>query len=175
MLKMSIEHLHNIMNNDIQYYNWKHTKGTNCYAYALGLDVIQSKICHHAYMPGRIGQEVIGTECNYNFNGKIIEEQMFNDLFSLGVRCDIVTDDESLCLKDIKRQTKNYWDILLFTRYYWDEEEKKFVPDFHFVRIGPDGNLYHKWGWELQPESIDYDELKIHGYDFIKRYRLIKR
>ena len=52
MLKMSL----NEIRGKIQMYpeNWINMHTTNCYAYALGLDIRQSDICDYAYQPGTI-------------------------------------------------------------------------------------------------------------------------
>ena len=62
MLKMSL----NEIKGKIQMYpeNWVNMYSTNCYAYALGLDVRENDICIGAYNPGIISEtsSLNGTE-----------------------------------------------------------------------------------------------------------------
>lgn len=39
--------------------DWIYREQTNCYAYALGLDIIEQKICYKAYQVGTIGKKVL--------------------------------------------------------------------------------------------------------------------
>ena len=63
MLKMSL----NEIRGKIQMYpeNWVNMYSTNCYAYALGLDIRQSDICDYAYQPGTISETTNIFELKY--------------------------------------------------------------------------------------------------------------
>ena len=125
MLNMSAENIRSIIerNYDADYRTWQNIRSTNCYAFALGLDVPEGKDYEWASLPGAIGHEFLRTPFD-----------------------------------------EYTWDILLFTT------GSKYG-DFHFVRIGSDGNWYCKWGNHV-PEPTSMEEVTQDGYIFAKKYRL---
>ena len=40
--------------------DWMHRNQTNCYAYALGLDIIEQRICYRVYQVGTIVKKYYG-------------------------------------------------------------------------------------------------------------------
>lgn len=144
MLKMSL----NEIKGQIQIHpeNWINIYSTNCYAYALGLDVGQFNICPYAYQPGTISEATIQLASEKTFFYDTLIENLENDLKVLGI--------------DYKEVNPNYfvqegeWKIALFTeKYFYDSEE---LLDFHFLREISNGIWFHKNGFKGLPSKRDY-------------------
>ena len=124
MLKMSL----NEIRGKIQMYpeNWVNMYSTNCYAYALGLDIRQSDICDYAYQPGTISETT-----------NIFKSKYFSyDMLIKGI-------DEKLAL--------NEWKIALFV----DRDFDKLV-GFHFLRQKENGMWLHKQDFDGIFSKKDY-------------------
>ena len=171
MLKMAVENIRRAMRDGFYFENrlseWEKTKwSTNCYAFSLGLNVPEDNICDYAYRPGNIANNVIGTyvnSANIDATAREIGEFVSNDLKALGIKYEVFKDkDEYQYLRELEHPP-GCWDILFFYKYR--------THDYHFVRVGRDGLLYHKMGWKCIPEVTDIKTAG-RGYSLIKRYRL---
>lgn len=140
MLKMSLEQI----KGKIQVYpkNWLNIHTTNCYAYALGLDVPEYKICSGAYQPGTISE-----------SSNIRSSEYFSKLDLLwGLKQDLELLNISYTEVDYDTKAKeDEWKIaLLLEKYYGD-----FI-DFHFLRENNDGIWFHKNGFNGVVTKKDY-------------------
>ena len=118
--------------------DWIYRGQTNCYAYALGLDIIEQKICYKAYQVGTIGKKY------YEISDKVfdllsIEKRLYLDLESIGIIYHEIDPTEKI--------NPNSWNISLFSSdvYY----------DFHFLRKTPENSWTHKIGWFELPKNKD--------------------
>lgn len=142
---------------------WEYTHYTNCYAFALGLDVPENKIVENAYQLGVIGANAKQIPIE-SLKKLTFEERLFLDLEALGIKYNVSNVDASCSDK--------WWIISLLSN----------GNDFHFIRKYYDGIWYHKWGY-LGP-VIDYDfDKKIitdpktanfREYKLVKTYKLSK-
>lgn len=132
MLKMSL----NEIRGKIQMYpeNWVNMYSTNCYAYALGLDIRQSDICDYAYQPGTISETTNISELKY-FSYDMLIKGIESDLKLLQIAYRNVEEDEKLAL--------NEWKIALFVDGYHGS-----LIDFHFLRQKENGIWLHKNGYQ---------------------------
>ena len=162
MLNMSILDIRREMN--FNYDVYENILETNCYAYALGLDIPETKICKYAYDLGIIASHIFNIP--YAKIKKLTnEERMLLDFkaLKLGYK-------ESFEQEPMKYIFKgNYycilWDILLFTDYTDN--------DFHVARVDFDGELHHKLGRHItEPKITCIDDIEKLGYTYERRYRL---
>lgn len=131
MLKMSLDEI----KGKIQIYPeyWFNFHTTNCYAYALGLDIPEYKICSGAYQPGTISQSANIRESEY-FSKVELLKGLRKDLEILNVSYREVCYDTKI--------EEDEWKIaLLFEKYYGN------LIDFHFLRENKNGNWFHKNGF----------------------------
>ena len=162
MLNMSILDIRREMkfNSDV----FDHLLEINCYAYALGLDVSESKICKDAYNLGIIASHVF----NIPFEKIIIlsnEERMLLDFKALKLGYKVSTTQEASKYIFKGDYYCRLWDILLFTDYTDN--------DFHVARVDDDGKLHHKLGCSfIEPSVTSIDAIEKIGYTFVKRYRM---
>lgn len=126
---------------------WINLATTNCYAYALGLDIRESRICKSAYQPGTISGV---------YDPTILKEKLlYNDL--------IKNLEEDLSTLDISYRQINLndkidsdeWKIALFAETY-NENLDVLVSDFHFIRANSKGVWTHKQGYFGSPSKKDY-------------------
>ena len=132
---------HNIIVKDKK---WNNINDTNCYAYALNLDLS----C----------KEINDDRCFYNVGyisscyKRILEKEelinaLINDMKKLGISIKEV--DFNYILEE------NEWKIALFkTDVYVDDKGRKST-DFHFIRKNYDGYWSHKVGWKDRPEKLE--------------------
>ena len=141
LLKMSIEDIRN--NIDVDKESWRHMRTTNCYAYALGLDVPEYQICKYAYDPGTIGNS--SKQLITPFSYHLLVDNVLTDLEALQIDyqfihpCDDINSDE--------------WKIALFIPQIYSLTE---LDDFHFARLHKDGYWYHKNGNKGLISNLDY-------------------
>lgn len=132
-LKMSIRGIKNYINLDND--NWHHAFTTNCYSFALGLDIKEYKIAYCAYQPGII-YSLYSKNDIMDLVNLTYEQRMLLDFKALGIELD--------------KQGDLNWKIALF-------ENKR---DFHFLRQMNDGIWMHKKGYVDFPSEYD-DNKKI--------------
>lgn len=136
--------------------DWKNIRTTNCYAFALGLDLPEKCIMEKAYNIGTIGQEyfqVRESQIRKYSNALLLEL----DLIALGIEFMEVGPNEHL--------KSEQWKIALFNDFEGDE--------FHFLRQTESGIWYQKWGLG-NPICLDdnYEEIKDIQDCYIKGYEL---
>ena len=162
MINISVKNLRKAMTKNVDYKLWKNINTTNCFAFAMGLDIPEKSICRHAYC---IGEIAISTGTKNYKEMPNYESEFRGDLEALGIEYETSNDSGLLC--DIDRREGRYIDVLFFQdlRNVWDT-------DFHFARYGKDGKLYHKMGYDGIPCETSIKEIKKEGYTFTRRYRL---
>lgn len=119
---------------------WKHRFTTNCYAFALGFDVRESKVkipC--AYIPGNIGSSQDKIEYTHCFSYKNLLENILDDLNFMRIKFREINPSETV--------DEDEWKIALLTSLLDYEDYIEYLSDFHFLREGKDGTWYHKRGW----------------------------
>lgn len=149
---------------DLESNIWINTRTTNCYAYALGLDIGEEKITKHAYTLGVLW----GISNNLNIRKLNIlsyEERLLLDLITL--KLDYKEIDPNYICKE------NEWKIAYMESKY----------DYHFLRQKKDGIWYHKLGYWTNPINIDSkneiitnpENIILKDYKYIKTYCLKKK
>lgn len=168
MTGMSLEEVKKAI--DLKTTNWKNINNSNCYAFALGLDLNQNDICPCAFEIGKM---------YFHFRNIVLHyipqlERLKLDLETLSIiyqECDI---DSSL--------NEDEWKIA----YLSDKGEC----GYHFLRQMPDGVWYHKPGFGYVPTNLDLEKRTIkdpkqvitdyknwfyQNYDDLKCYKLKRR
>lgn len=130
---------------DLKTDHWKHIFTTNCYAFALGLDINEKDIGHFAYTPGVMGKAPTYLPYFSMFTLDNLLENIFCDLDFLDISF-YETDPTSPIKLD-------EWKIALFTSPY--QNDNKWLNDYHFLRENPNNIWYHKTGWFSKPTNKD--------------------
>lgn len=128
---------------------WMHVLNTNCYAYALGLDVPEQKICPHAYEPGVMSGNNKVLPHMYTYNTLL--QNILADLNFLNISYKEVNPSY--------QTSDGEWKIAIFTSTIGYEFEDFLADDFHFLRQMPNGLWYHKQGWKkgiIKVDSLGY-------------------
>lgn len=147
-LRMNVGKIKDLI--DLKTDNWKFPSSTNCYAYALGLDVPFTKISDHAYKIGCFSEDALKRR-NINVFDLDEEKRLFLDLYYLGLSQTEVEPDYVLDNIDKKY---SYFLISYFEGFQ----------DFHFLRKNPyDNTWYHKVGYFAFPKNRDDDRQKIYN------------
>jgi len=131
-LKISLQNLRNAI--DIEKSLWINTYSTNCYAYALGLDIPQYEIKDYAYAPGVIANSDIFLPSFRIFNYEDLINNIYLDLEALDIQFREISP-----LDDVN---SNEWKIALFITKTDDG-----IEDYHFLRQHSDGFWHHKKGF----------------------------
>ena len=166
-LKINCDNIKNLISLREEY--WENDLSTNCYAFALGLDIPENQIIENAYQLGVIG--AITKHIPIERIKKLtFEERLILDLNALGIiyeNCN--TNDKSDCWV-----TSNYfytqWIISLLSN----------GKNFHFIRKSFDEIWYQKWGYFAPIIDFDFDkrvitdpnEANFGEYKLIKTYKL---
>lgn len=156
---------------------WINTRDTNCYLYALGLDVKPSQFDNmFRFYPGTFIGETLGA----TFTTEKLLSNLEGDLKTLGI------DYIEVNPKYIINRINGEWKIaVMVTR-----ENKPEHTDFHFLRQTEKGIWYHKDGFKGKPTDIDSYHRRIvdpskaiiddsgfytkHIYEYVKTYCLRK-
>lgn len=140
MLNMPI----NKIRRKIQIYpgSWVNMHSTNCYAYAMGLDIPQYKICEYAYQPGTMS-ETANIAIDDYFTREELIDGMYGDFKLLDISCRQVTYDEPI--------EDDEWKIALL----FSGVDDTFM-DFHFLKQGRYGVWTHKNGFDGEVSRRDY-------------------
>lgn len=152
--------------------NWKHILTTNCYAYALGLDVPERKIKTFAYAPGTIGSSPTNLVVQRYFTLDELIGNIQDDLIYMGINfreCD-----------PLESVLEDEWKIALFTAFYAFVCYDEYLYDYHFMRQDENGLWYHKNGYRNKPTNLDsnknaiYDPRKCNyrNYEYQLTYKL---
>ena len=150
--------------------NWNNYSTTNCYAYALGLDIPEERIITKAYQPGTIGSTIY----NIDLNNKSLEEKIYADLRALQITYSDCSQSEISCYDFDNDSIIVQWIIALFIN-------RKDETDFHFMRKAWDNNWWHKRGYNLE-RPLNYDDMfktiynpeecELYDYKYIKCLKL---
>ena len=140
-LKMSLQELRSSI--DIGKMEWTSGHNTNCYAYALGLDIPQYKIKYGAYEPGVIANSKIDFFSKEVFSYNDLINNLYLDFNALG----IVFRE----ISPLDKISSNEWKIALFITWY----NQNLLEDFHFLRQHNDGIWYHKNGFYGDVSNYD--------------------
>jgi hypothetical protein len=138
---------------------WENIFSTNCYAYALGLDIAESEICDSAYVPGTISKSQISLAYQELFRYSELLECLYSDFDALGIAYREVLPQEQI--------NTNEWKIALFTTRAFYSDNIDLLEDYHFLRQLQNGNWYHKAGWYNYPTNKDnYGNIITNPTDF---------
>ncbi len=152
---------------------WNNYLTTNCYAYALGIDIPEDKIINSAYQPGTIGSIIFNIKEN-EFEKMSLEERIYADLEALNISYDECDQSEISCYGFNKDFITNQWIIALFLS---NEEDW----DFHFMRKSLDNKWWHKRGYNFEkPSNFDDnfetiynpEKCKLNDYKYVKCLKL---
>lgn len=171
-LNMEIDTLKKMISLREEY--WEYCFNTNCYAFALGLDVPENDIVKNAYQLGVIGATIYDIPI-IELKNMTYEQRLLLDLKALKIICKETIPTEKTDWKFNYKNQKmtsidHCWLIALFDN----------GKDFHFMRKNYDGIWYHKRGFLAPP--INYDSNKkiitnpeeciIGDYRYVKTYKL---
>ena len=124
--------------------SWVNIYDTNCYAYALGLDVCESSICRGAFIPGVISGVNSFDVFSKDFDYDSFIEGLENDFQLLNILYREIEPEEKIDADE--------WKVAL----YVDFDVRGFLFDFHFVRTNPQEVWMHKVGFSGPPTVNDY-------------------
>lgn len=131
-LKIALHELRNAI--DVEKSEWINRYSTNCYAYALGLDIPQSEIVDYAYSPGVISKSDIFLPAYNFFTYKQLISNIYLDFNTLGINFREINPLDDVDIEE--------WKIALFISNYYGR-----IDDYHFLRQHKDGIWYHKAGY----------------------------
>ncbi|MGM9877562.1 MAG: hypothetical protein ACI33S_02830 [Bacilli bacterium] len=159
MLNMPIKEIRELISLREEF--WENDFETNCYAFALGLDIPENDICKNAFQPGIIAANVLNIPVSEIVKLKI-EDRIILDFKVLKLGYKITETDERQNNRTLGNYWCKSWDVLLFLK----------ESEFHFTRVNSDGEMYHKIGYFGIPQKTSIEENEKRGYTFSKRYRL---
>lgn len=136
-LKMNLQELRALI--DIDKSEWVNIDTTNCYAYALGLDIPEYKIRNAAYVPGVIANSNIFLRSQKIFSYDDLLNNMYLDFNGLGI--------DFREIKPLDEINIDEWKIALFVTRAYSYGGTDFLTDFHFLRQHNDGFWYHQDGY----------------------------
>ncbi len=169
-MKMSMSDLKRQIKMDKK--NWKHILTTNCYAYALKLDVPERKIKTLAYAPGTMGSSSTNLAVQRYFTLDNLLENIQDDLLYLGIKF--------LEVDPLEEILPNEWKIALFTAFYSYICYEEYLYDYHFLRQDSSGIWTHKMGFFHRPTNVDNNKdvikdpkkCSLGNYDYQLTYKL---
>lgn len=119
---------------------WITDQNTNCYAYALGLDISSWDIFPFAYELGSFSMSDIDYRRSYDDLIKVLKL----DLEALDIQYKFVLPSYKL--------SDNEWKIAVFSAI---DPKRKEIVDFHFMRQTKSGIWTHKVGTSAHPTDMD--------------------
>jgi hypothetical protein len=119
--------------------NWNNLNTTNCYLYALKLDMPYYDLNERAFIPGGISKKYVPRCKEHNYQDEEFLNNIYRDLNFLGINYQNIDPNEEAS-----------WKIALFLERYKDQ-----LLDFHFLRF-QDGIWYHKKGFRGLISKVDY-------------------
>lgn len=131
---------------------WKYNDETNCYAYALGLDIPVDLINIHDsihYNPGYFG----GMSLKSPFTEESLLSCLLSDMDVLDLECFGAEPDD--------RIGRNSWKVAIFGAV---TDKPGVFKDFHFAKyetVSNPGSWTHKQGFDQAPKNIDSDGMII--------------
>ena len=175
MSKLLMEYKDIRNNINLKLNNWKNIKTTNCYAFAMGLDIPYDKICSRAYSYslGEMGKYIYDLSSNEIY---VIpyKYRFMMDMDALDIKVSEANQfDKSLC--DIDSDGYLSWLIALY------QKEAQRSKDLHMLRKSPDGIWYHKRGYKGKINNKDdkgiiikdLDQASIEYHIENKQYKMI--
>lgn len=154
-------------------YLWNNNHTTNCYAYALGIDIPEEEIIIKAYQPGTIGSIIFNIKPN-ELENMSLEEKVYADLEALNISYNECDQSDISCYDFDKDFITNQWIIALFSGNKDDW-------DFHFMRKSLNNVWWHKRGYSFsKPSNFDDNfetiynpkECKLYDYNYVKCLKL---
>lgn len=118
---------------------WVSIEKTNCYAYALGLDINYDDLGIEGYEPGFTYKEKLPL----HFNGDDLINNVVKDLDNLEIDFRHVNSCYKLCSGE--------WRIAIFGGYRFTDVK---FDDFHFMKQTVDGIWIHKPGYYGKPTNL---------------------
>lgn len=167
MLNMDINTIKNSISLKEAY--WENNFETNCYAFALGLDIPEKDIVSNAYTLGVMASNT------FNISLKEISKMTFEERFILDLKAlKIAVTETDPTDKSYYKYTGNY------VGYYWIVSLLCNDANFHFLRKNYDGDWYHKIGFLGPPIKTDSNkntiesprDCSIADYKYVKTYKL---
>lgn len=154
--------------------SWKNYSTTNCYAYALGLDLPEEKISENAYQVGIIGAQLFGFDY-VDLRMMPYEDRLKMDLFALEIELKEASPDFNAVIKPYYVNGKK-----IFTEYTWPIALFESDANVHFLRKKKDGTWYHKYGYgssiintDMNGKIItDPEECDLRKYKYKKTFLL---
>lgn len=140
---------------------WENYFTTNCYAFALGLDIPEYEICEKAYQLGVIGANKFGLAIEEVFNLSL-EDRFLLDLKALKIGYYEINEEQAAGWYYLGNYICSYWDVLLYSN----------GKDFHFSRLNYNGESYHKIGYLGYPIKCEETREYLKKYTLVKKYRL---
>lgn len=167
MLRMNL----NEIKGQIQIFpeTWINLHETNCYAYALGLDINENKICDFAFQPGMISETIFLPDLD-SFSYETLIDAIEADLKTL-----------DLLYREIDPQEEvetDEWKVALMVEKFDDNQE--LLDNFHFLRTNKNNNWVHKSSYlgsiskkdDLNRSITEPRECEILPYQYKKCYAL---
>lgn len=138
-LKMDLITLRNAIN--LKKRVWVNRYTTNCYAYALGLDIPEAEIIQGAYSPGTLSGALVDIGKATTFSYKDFVTNLYSDLEFLGIDFRKIDPNQQI--------DESEWKIAVFTSSFLGA-----LDDYHFLRY-KDNFWHHKNGWYDNPTYFD--------------------
>lgn len=166
-LKINFERIRDLISLREEY--WEYTFSTNCYAFALGLDIPENDIVKNAYQLGVMGA-IVKNISNDELKRLSFHERLALDLEALGIKMEECSIQDSSDFSIGKTHTDVWWIISLLSN----------GNNFHFIRKSYGGIWYQKWGYIAPVINYDFDKSIITNpnvanfgeYKIEKTYRL---
>lgn len=172
-LKLSVEEIKQLISLREEY--WEYDFQTNCYAFALGLDIPEYEIIKNAYQLGVIGAAERDIPIG-ELKKMAFEDRLFLDLDALNILHEEINPLEKTIFKFNYDKNK----CIISTDFYWLIALFSSGEDFHFLRKAYDGIWWHKRGFLGHPSNhdsngvliTDPEQCNISGYKYAKTYKL---
>ena len=135
---------------------WENIYSTNCYAFALGLDIPEKEM-PFAYQPGSIHCYV--NDANWDdFKYGNYEERLLLDLKALELDHEEADPNGETTINITYDENGD-----AIVEYSWLIALLKSQQrgDYHFLRKTPNGIWYHKQGWDSSPRCGDWGDFKV--------------
>ena len=171
MSRLNIKRCDLIQMIDLNKVKWENKSTSNCYAFALGLDIPEKKICEAAYVPGVMSGSLINLPAKYSFTLDELIRSLESDFDFLGIQYRENVSKEEL--------EEGEWLIALYVSYLFSHRKDR-LSDYHFIRLLSDGIWYHKNGFcggvintdRNRKVITDPLECDFKNRDFVKTYAL---
>lgn len=167
MLNMTPKEIKDLISLREEY--WEYDFETNCYAFALGLDVPESNIVKNGYTLGVIAANMFKIPV-CELAEMSFEQRFLLDLKALKIACIETSPESPTYVENTGPYERLYWTVSLLCR---DD-------NFHFLRKNYDGEWYHKvgcFGFPIKTDSnkdliTDPKKASIFDYEYVKSYQL---